>query len=309
VKKSLFLSSLLFVICGVFLYSTVFAAGSTGSPVDAALARDFPKLQFESIQPTEVDGLFEVVAGANVLYYSPKKGVILFGELFSKDWRNQTAGARSRLMAAVFKEVQFDQSGIQSPVEGLYEVLSDQNVVYFDPKSGAKLIGDMYTKDGKNLTAESRDNATAQVALKELPLEKAIKIGNGKTIVIMFTDPDCPYCRKIEGYFKDRKDITRYVYLLPLEQIHPKATDKSRIILCSKNKTKAFLDAMGGSLDTGELKPCNDEKVASTLNENKSMAQRLGIQGTPYLIVNGVAVRGADTRRIDELLNDKGNVK
>ena len=82
--------------------------------------------------------------------------------------------------------------------------------------------------------------------------------------------------------------------------------DKSKIIMCSKDKTKAFLDAMGGSLDAEELRPCSDEKVAAVLNENKSLAQKLGIQGTPYLIVNGVAVRGADTKRIDELLVDNG---
>jgi protein-disulfide isomerase len=63
---------------------------------------------------------------------------------------------------------------------------------------------------------------------------------------------------------------------------------------------------MGGSLDTGELQPCSDEQVAAGLNDNISLAQKLGIQGTPYLIVNGVVVRGADTKRIDELLADNG---
>jgi thiol:disulfide interchange protein DsbC len=306
VKRKLLSSRLLFVIIGVLLSTSVFAAGSTKSPVAEALSKDFPKLQFQSIEPTGVDGLFEVVAGTNVLYYNPKNGVIIFGELFSKDWRNQTAGTRSKLMAAAFKDTRLDQPKTQSSVEGLYEVISGPNVIYFDPKSGVRLIGEMYSKEGKNLTTESRDKASAQAALKELPLDKAIKIGKGKNKIIMFTDPDCPYCRKIEDYFNGRSDITRYVYLFPLEQLHPKSMEKSKVILCSKDKAKAFLEAMGGSLDAGELKPCSDEKVVNTLNENKSLAQKLGIQGTPYLIVNGVAIRGADTKRIDELLADNG---
>jgi thiol:disulfide interchange protein DsbC len=305
VKKTLFISNLLFSVFGIVLCTNIFAEGNA-SPVVDAIKRDFPRLEFKSVEPTEVDGLYEVVAGSNVLYYSPKDGVVLFGEMFTRDWKNKTDEMRSRLMTSAFKNTEFDQARTRSSVDGLYEVVSGQNIIYYDPKTGARLVGEMYTKDGRNLTVESRDKATAKAALKELPLDKAIKIGKGKNTVIMFTDPECPFCRKIEEYFKDRKDITRYIYLLPLEQLHPKSMDKSKIIMCSPDKMKAFLEAMSGSLDTGELKPCSDEKVAVVLNDNKSMAQKLGIQGTPYLIVNGVAVRGADTKRIDELLVDSG---
>jgi len=303
VKKTSFLSGLLLLITGIFLCGNVLAEGGAVSAAADSLKKDFPKLEFKSVEPTSVDGLYEVVAGTNVLYYTPKNGVIFFGEIFSKDWNNQTTRTRSKLMAEAFRDAKIDQSKTRSSVNGLYEVVSGQNVIYIDPKTGVRLIGEMYTKEGKNLTVEARDKAAAQAALKEIQLDKAIKIGNGKNKVIMFTDPDCPFCRKVEDYFRDRKDVTRYVYLLPIEQLHPKAMDKSKIILCSKDKAKAFLDAVAGSLDTGELAPCSDEKVGNLLVETKSMAQKLGIQGTPYLIVNGVAVRGADTKRIDELLS------
>lgn len=302
-KKASFLSGLMFLIAGVYLCSNVMAEGSAVSAAADSLKKDFPRLEFKSIEQTGVDGLYEVVAGTNVLYYTPKNGVIFFGEMFSKDWKNQTTRTRSKLMAEAFGDAKIDQSKTKSSVDGLYEVVSGQNVIYIDPKTGVRLIGEMYTKEGKNLTVEARDKAAAQAALKDIQLDKAIKIGNGKNKVILFTDPDCPFCRKVEDYFRDKKDVTRYVYLLPLEQLHPKAMDKSKIILCSKDKAKAFLDAMAGSLDTGELTPCSDEKVGNLLVETKSMAQKLGIQGTPYLIVNGVAVRGADTKRIDELLS------
>ncbi len=305
-KKALNVVGLALVVMGFVLSTSVLAAGNQSFSVADSLKRDFPKLEFQSVQPTKVDGVYEVVAGSNVLYYNPKNGVILFGEMFSKDWKNQTADKRSMLTAGIFKEIQLDKSGIKSSIEGLYEVVSGQNVIYYDPKSGTRLIGEMYTKEGRNLTVEARDKASAEAALKALPLDKAIKIGKGKNTVIMFTDPDCPFCRKIEEYFKDKKDITRYVYLLPLEQLHPKSMDKSKIIMCSKDKTKAFLEAMGGSLDTAEVKPCSDDKAAAVLNANISLARKLGIQGTPYLIVNGVTVRGADTKRIDELLATNG---
>ncbi len=307
-KKAFYLYVLLFLISGVFVCNAK-AEETVNSPVARTLLKDFPKLEFKSINPIGVDGLYEVIAGSNVLYYSPKDGVIIFGEMFGKDWKSRTSETRSRLMSTAFQEIKFDRAKDRSSIDGLYEVVTGQNVIYFDPKTGTRIIGEMYSKEGKNLTVESRDKATAKAVLKELPLDKAIKIGKGKNRVIMFTDPDCPFCRKLEDYFKSRQDVTRYVYLLPLEQLHPKSMDKSKVILCSKDREKAFLDAMAGSLDTGELTPCSDEAVAISIGENKSLAQKLGIQGTPYLIVNGVTVRGADFKRIDELLADNGKEK
>jgi len=190
-----------------------------------------------------------------------------------------------------------------SGIEGVYEVTAGSTVLYYSPKNGDLLIGEIFNKQGENLTAKSRDRLLSEF-IKELPLDKAIKIGNGKNTVIMFTDPDCPFCRRIEDYFKNRKDLTRYVFLLPLEQLHPKAAAKAQSIMCQKNKSKAFLEAMSGSLDNGEVKPCDDEKVKTSLDETRLLAQKMGIQGTPYLFVNGVPVRGADTNRIDKLLND-----
>ncbi len=305
-KKASFLYILLFLMSGLFLCTDVEAEGNAASPAAQALMRDFPKLEFTSISPTGVDGLYEVVAGTNVLYYSPGNGVILFGELFGRDWKSRTAGTRSRLMSAAFHDVRFERTKARSSIDGFYEVVFGQNVIYYDPKSGARFIGEIYARDGKNLTVEARDRESAKIALKELPLDKAITIGKGKNKVIMFTDPDCPFCRKMEDYFKARKDVTRYVYLLPLEQLHPKSMDKSKVILCSGDREKAYLDAMAGSLDAGELAPCADVKVRDSLDENKSLARKLGIGGTPYLIVNGVTVRGADTKRIDEILADSG---
>jgi thiol:disulfide interchange protein DsbC len=129
------------------------------------------------------------------------------------------------------------KSIVPGPIEGLYEVRSGSNIMYYSPKSSSLFVGEIYTKTGENLTAKSRD-LLIQEFIKELPLDKAIKIGSGKNTVIMWTDPDCPYCRKLEEYFKDKKDITRYVYLLPLEQLHPKATIKSENILCQTDENR-----------------------------------------------------------------------
>lgn len=194
-----------------------------------------------------------------------------------------------------------------SAIEGVYEVNTSGNIVYYDPKSANLIIGEIYSKSGENLTALSK-NLLVKDAIKELPLEKAIKIGDGKNTIIMWTDPDCPYCRKIEDYFKNKIDITRYVYLFPLEQLHPKAMAKSENIMCQKNedRVKVFIETMSGAFDK-EVNPCKDESIKNVLKEHKASGQKIGVRGTPYLIVNGTVVHGANIKTLDKLLT--GNAK
>jgi thiol:disulfide interchange protein DsbC len=56
--------------------------------------------------------------------------------------------------------------------------------------------------------------------VKEIPLEKGIKIGDGKSVVIEFTDPDCTFCRKAADWLeKNREGVTRYVFLYPITRL------------------------------------------------------------------------------------------
>ena len=104
----------------------------------------------------------------------------------------------------------------ESPLKGLYEITAGEQVFYFSPE-GYLFFGEIWTKDGKNLTAEMRDKVMAD-RIKNLPLDKALKIGNGPKKVIEFTDPDCPYCRKVDNFLANRTDVTRYVYFVPLRK-------------------------------------------------------------------------------------------
>src|SRR3989338_5854599 len=67
--------------------------------------------------------------------------------------------------------------------------------------------------------------------------------------VIVFTDPDCPYCKKFHTEMKEiikkNKDIVFYIKLFPLVNVHPEAYEKSKAILC-KNSLKLLDDAIEG---------------------------------------------------------------
>ena len=190
----------------------------------------------------------------------------------------------------------------ESPLKGLYEITAGEQVFYFSPE-GYLFFGEIWTKDGKNLTAEMREKVAAE-RIKDLPLDKALKIGNGPKIIIEFTDPDCPYCRQVDKFLSKRTDVTRYVYFVPLRKIHPDAEKKARYILSQSDRDKAFHDVFEGVLD-GKPISIADGAQQQQLEEMEKIAAGLGVRGTPALWIEGAHVNGADIQRITGLL-DKG---
>ncbi|MBF0316608.1 MAG: DsbC family protein [Nitrospirae bacterium] len=150
----------------------------------------------------------------------------------------------------------------------------------------------------------ANDNAPAAGQSKQVNIliDKAVRIGMGKNIVVEFTDPDCPYCRKLSDYMAKRKDVTRYVFLFPLTQIHPQAQEKSKFILCSKNQAKALEDVMSGKYDKEKLPTCKGPQAEQLLEEHKKMADSAGVTSTPTLIVNGQLVQGANFELIEKII-------
>ncbi|MFQ5585771.1 MAG: DsbC family protein [Thermodesulfobacteriota bacterium] len=121
-----------------------------------------------------------------------------------------------------------------------------------------------------------------RVDLKTIPVDDAIVIGNreAKKKVIVFDDPDCPYCRKlhveIKKIIEKRSDVAFLIKLYPLD-IHPEAYDKSRAILCERS-VKLLDDAL-----TGKALP---EPTCDTpeLDRSIELAKSIGIRGTPAII-------------------------
>ena len=189
----------------------------------------------------------------------------------------------------------------ESPVKGLYEIVAGDQVFYFSP-DGYLVFGEMWSKDGKNLTAERRDKVLAE-KVKSIPLDTALKIGAGPHQVIEFTDPDCPYCRKVDEFLSKRADVTRYVFFFPLRQIHPESEKKARYILSQKDREKAFREVVSGAFDGKPLPEASHRN--EMLEEMEEVAKSVGVRGTPALWIDGTPVNGADIPRITALLGGK----
>jgi thiol:disulfide interchange protein DsbC len=174
-----------------------------------------------------------------------------------------------------------------SPAKGFWEVyvesMGRKGLVYVDfPKkhffSGALIS----IAEKKNLTQERLTDLN-KIDVSQIPLENALVMGDQKARirVILFTDPDCPYCAKLHQEMKkiieERKEIAFYIKLFPLVKIHPGAYEKAKAIVCEKS-LPLLEDAFGG-------KPLPKPKCETTVvDENIRLAEKLGISSLPALV-------------------------
>jgi len=167
-----------------------------------------------------------------------------------------------------------------SPIDGLYELKVGGQLFYSD-RTGKYLISSGHifeTKTRKDLTA-ARLEAINTVDWSSLPLKNAIVSGDPKGLpVAIFTDPNCPYCKKLETELKSAKGIKVYTFLFPLSRIHPTARAHAESIWCAKNQHEALVDLMlnGKTLAKGTCQ--------TPIDANTALAQKLGISGTPTMI-------------------------
>lgn len=183
-----------------------------------------------------------------------------------------------------------------TPIDGLYEVvLNGRNVVYVDKNAKYLLDGEMVDLKKKLSLTQQRVQELSKVDFASLPLQDAVKVvrGNGSRKLAVFTDPDCPFCKRLEKEgLKDLTDVTIYQFLMPLAQLHPDAARKSALVWCAPDQAKAWNELM-----LEDKEPAGDGKCDTPLARVGELAQKLGITGTPGIVFeSGKLVPGAIPR-------------
>ena len=142
--------------------------------------------------------------------------------------------------------------------------------------------------------------ATAALAQGALDLDKAVKVGNGKIMVIEYTDPDCPFCRKAEAYFLKRKDVTRYIFFKPLAK-HPGSKGKVQYVLSASDKAKALREVTSDDFDAKKLSHIT-AKGKKLQEEHEEIARANKMTSTPTFVIYGRIVEGFDLKKLEPLL-------
>ncbi len=175
------------------------------------------------------------------------------------------------------------ESVSKTPYAGLYEVFMGGQIIYTDEKmtfliAEGRLV-DPKTK--KDITGERMEELT-KIDFNSLPLEQAIKVvkGNGSRKLVVFSDVDCPYCKRLEqNELTNIADVTIYTFLYPIEQLHPDAASKSKLIWCANNRVKAWEDWIFNNQLPKSAGTCE-----VPLEKIGQLAKKIGVTSTPTLI-------------------------
>jgi thiol:disulfide interchange protein DsbC len=66
--------------------------------------------------------------------------------------------------------------------------------------------------------------------------------GTGRRKIAILSDPNCPYCKRLEEDLAKLDDIT--VHILPYAIIRPESVRQAKAVWCSRDRVKAWNDLM-----------------------------------------------------------------
>lgn len=176
---------------------------------------------------------------------------------------------------------------------GLYEVFMGGQIIYTDEKTSFLIaegrLVDVRTK--KDITGDRLEELT-KVDFSSLPLDQAIKVvkGNGSRKLVVFSDVDCPYCKRLEqNELSNITDVTIYTFLYPIAALHPDAASKSKAIWCASNRVKAWQDWIFNNQLPKSTGNCD-----VPLERVGELARQIGVTSTPTMFfVDGKRMLGA----------------
>jgi thiol:disulfide interchange protein DsbC len=194
---------------------------------------------------------------------------------------------------------------VPGPFPGTWEVdveKGGKKVPLYLDYSGKYLFSGQVIRvsDMKNISG-ARYVDMNRVDVSAIPLDDAVVLGNpvAKYKVIVFDDPDCPWCRKLHGEIKQvvaRDPEVAFFVRVYSRNNNPKTVKKALSIVCGKKDAAKRLDDAFAGKEIPEAK-CETKAV----EETAILARTLGIQGTPAIILpDGRLISGY--RKADALL-------
>ena len=180
------------------------------------------------------------------------------------------------------------------PYGGLYEVAVRQGdqprVFYTDAEARIVVIGAnvIETATDRSLTEERLRQLTS-IDWNTLPFKWALttRRGDGRREIAIFSDPNCPFCRKFEKDVASVENITVHIFMYPV--IKAESVQQTKSVWCSKDRAKAWNDLM-----LRDIQPTAPTDCPTPIDELVALGKKLGTTSTPtWFLRNGEKYQGA----------------
>ncbi|WP_067862480.1 DsbC family protein [Neptuniibacter marinus] len=180
---------------------------------------------------------------------------------------------------------------VKAPVDGMYEVvLSTGEILYSDEQGQYFLLGKLFQfsePEGFIDLTEQKQSVIRKESLAKIDPEQMVVYpaeGELKATINVFTDVDCPYCRKLHAEVPKLTAMGVQVnYLAFPRQGAGTATYRSMVSIWCAESADGRRKAMDAAKGSGDLasKTCD-----SPVMEQFHIGQRIGVTGTPAIVLS-----------------------
>ena len=216
----------------------------------------------------------------------------------------QTQKVFNQLFRAPLKVEKVKKAPLKGLCEAVISVGGQKLVLYTDESGRYLLLGrgplvailDTQTKEDLTQKELQELNKLSQNQVHELDKYVAFTYGKSGKVIYLFTDPECPFCQRLEPTLKklaDEGKIQVKVILFPLP-FHAHAKEKSVAIVCQNIGWKGLTRGYWTSDKMEKLKGWQCQKGEKLVEESIEIGKKYGVSGTPTMITQeGKKVVGA----------------
>lgn len=171
----------------------------------------------------------------------------------------------------------------ETPIDGILQVQINSDIVYVTDDGQYLLQGQIMNIDTReNLTDEAKSGIRLGL-LNGLKREEQISYApeNPKYDLLVFTDIDCGYCRKLHNQMKgyNEEGIAIHYMAFPRAGIGSDSYDKFVSVWCADDQQTALTLAKNGD----DPEP---EKCPNPIAEQYDLGRELGVTGTPAIVTS-----------------------
>lgn len=172
----------------------------------------------------------------------------------------------------------------KTDINGLYEVAVGRKIFYVTDGGKYVIFGNVIELATKTNITEKRMEDLSVVDFSKLPLDLAVKvvIGDGSAKLVVFTDPNCPYCQMFEQKIASQlQNVTIYSFMIPLPS-HPQSATDVKKIWCAKDRAAVWVAWMRSKVALPADMSCDTKPLDQVLELANNVVK---IEGTPTIIL------------------------
>lgn len=196
-------------------------------------------------------------------------------------------GPNEQAIKKVLERYRLNVESIESsPLKGLYEVVTQDGVLYANQDGSYFIYGSMIhttDTDSINLTEQAKAKRNKAIFAKANVDKEMIvyPAKNEKYVVTVFTDTSCGYCAKLHSQMKEYNDLGITIRYLAYPRSGPQAPNFPQMsaIWCEKDRSDAMDKAKRHQFNKTSNQ-CDD-----LVKRHLALGGAVGVTGTPALLL------------------------